>query len=132
MSDNTISSIMNTQFTAIPTEMLVVEASKELIKNESLGTVVLDDSGKLLGWISEQECLKVTIQVAYHNQRVASVEDIMAKEVLTVSPDQTILSIAEQMITDKPKNYPVVDEAGKVVGIVTRRQVLTYLLTQAK
>ncbi|MCJ8312001.1 MAG: CBS domain-containing protein [Pseudomonadales bacterium] len=132
MSNDTIASIMNTQFSSIPSTMLIVEASKELIKNESLGAVVLDDDGKLLGWLSEQECLQVTIQVAYHNQRVASAADIMSKDVLTVAPSDSILTIAEKMITDKPKNYPVVDESGKVVGIVTRRQVLTYLLTQTK
>ena len=132
MSNDTIASIMNTQFSSIPSSMLIVEASKELIKNETLGAVVLDDEGKLLGWLSEQECLQVTVQVAYHNQRVASASDVMSKEVLTVLPTDSILSIAEKMITDKPKNYPVVNEAGKVLGIVTRRQVLTYLLTQTK
>ena len=132
MNNETISSIMNTKFASISSSALVIEAAKALVQNETLGAVVLDVDGKLLGWISEQECLQVTIQVAYHNQRVATVEDIMSKDVLTVSASQSILSIAEKMITDKPKNYPVVDDSGKVVGIVTRRQVLKYLLTQIK
>ncbi|BCE02421.1 CBS domain-containing protein [Marinicellulosiphila megalodicopiae] len=132
MQNDTISSIMNTKFASIPSSMLVVEASKELIKSEALGGVVLDDDGKLQGWISEQDCLQVIIQVAYHNQRVAGVSDIMKTDVLSVSPDQTILSIAEKMSGPQPKNYPVVDQNGNVVGIVTRREVIKYLLAHTK
>ncbi len=132
MSEITIKDIMNTDFAQIRESMLVVEASSELIKKEVLGGPVVDKDRKLLGWISEQECLQVTTQVVYHNQRIAMVKDIMRTDVLTMSADQSILSVAEKMMTNLPKNYPVVDDENKVIGVINRRRVLKYLLSMIK
>lgn len=54
----------------------------------------INKDNKLLGWISEQECLHVTTQFTYHNQRIGLVKDIMRQEVLSVKADQTIFSLA--------------------------------------
>ena len=129
MNDIKIKDIMSTDFANIDVSSPVVEASMELIRKEALGGPVVDAERKLLGWISEQECLQVTTQVAYHNQRVATVKDIMRDDVLTVSCEQTVLSLAEKMMGNLPKNYPVVDESGKLVGVVTRRRVLKSILS---
>jgi CBS domain-containing protein len=128
MSDLVIKDIMNVDFAKVDESMPVVEASIELIRKEALGGPVVDKENNLLGWISEQECLKVTTQVAYHNERVATVKDIMRSDVLTVEAGQSVLSLAEKMIGTQPKNYPVVDEANKVVGVITRRRVLKSML----
>jgi len=129
MNDTTIKDIMNVDFAQVNAATPVVEASIELIKKEALGGPVVDNENKLLGWISEQECLQVTTQVAYHNQRVATVKDIMREDVLTVKADQSILSLAEKMMGAQPKNYPVIDEDNKVVGVITRRRVLKSMLS---
>ena len=54
----------------------------------------INKDNKLLGLISEQECLHVTTQFTYHNQRIGLVKDIMRQEVLSVKADQTIFSLA--------------------------------------
>ncbi|GAC13009.1 CBS domain-containing protein [Aliiglaciecola lipolytica] len=118
---------MNRDFAKIYAEMPVAEASANLIKKESLGGPVIDANGKLVGWISEQECLQVTLQVVYHNTRVAIVRDVMRTDVLTVSVDSDPLEIAQQMLKSKPKSYPVVDASGKVYGVLTRRRILNML-----
>lgn len=123
----TVKDFMNVNFAKINDGMPVITASIELIKKEALGGPVVDKENKLLGWISEQECLQVTTQFAYHNQRVALVKDIMREDVLSIKADQSIFSLAEKMIGTQPKNYPVVDD-NKVIGVITRRQVLKALL----
>lgn len=121
---------MNKNFAVIKPNMPVVEACGELIKKEMLGGPVIDDDGKLIGWVSEQECLQVIIQVVYHNQRVATVQDIMRKDVLSMSPNIEFMVIAEQMLQQKPKSYPVVDSTNKVIGVINRRHILNMLLKQ--
>ncbi|NQZ33130.1 MAG: CBS domain-containing protein [Oceanospirillaceae bacterium] len=128
MKDVTVKDIMNTDFAKVSADMPVVEASMELIKKEALGGPVVDNNNMLLGWISEQECLPVITKVAYHNERVATVKDIMRAEVLTVTADQSVLSLAEKMNGEQPKNYPVVDSNNKVIGVITRRRVLKSML----
>ena len=100
----------------------------ELIKKEVLGGPVVDNNNQLLGWISEQECLQVITKVVYHNERGATVNDIMQVDVLTVAEDQSVLSLAEKMNSAQPKNYPVVDHSNKVIGVITRRRVLESML----
>ena len=128
MKNLIIKDVMHINFTKISDDISVITASIELIKKEALGGPVVDKENRLLGWISEQECLRVTSQFAYHNQRVASVKDIMCQEVLSIKMDQSIFSLAEKMLANQPKNYPVVDDNNKVIGVITRRHVLKYLL----
>ena len=127
MDSVSIKDLMCTRFATIHPEMPVVEASSNLIKLDMLGSPVTDDDGTLVGWISERECLQAALQVVYHNQRVATVKDLMQSEVLTVSLEDDVLSLAQQMLNAKPKIYPVVDSANKVVGVISRRHILTML-----
>ncbi len=130
MISDFISECMNKDFAVIHPDMPVVEASGKLIKKEMLGGPVIDSDGTLLGWISEQECLQVAIQVVYHNQRVASVRDIMRTDVLSVGADEDPLRLAQQMLLAKPKSYPVVDKQKRVIGVISRRQILKMLDTK--
>lgn len=127
MDSVSIKDLMSTRFATIHPEMPVVEASSNLIKLDMLGSPVTDKAGTLVGWISERECLQAALQVVYHNQRVATVKDLMQSEVLTVSLTDDVLSLAQQMLAAKPKIYPVVDAANKVVGVISRRHILNML-----
>jgi len=127
MDSVSIKDLMSTRFATIHPEMPVVEASSNLIKLDMLGSPVTDALGTLVGWISERECLQAALQVVYHNQRVATVKDLMQSEVLTVSLEDDVLNLAQQMLNAKPKIYPVVDSANKVVGVISRRHILTML-----
>jgi len=128
MKNMIVKNFMDTNFARISNEMPVITASIELIKKEALGGPVVDSNNRLVGWISEQECLQVTTQYAYHNQRVALVKDIMREDVLSIKMDETIFSLAEKMVGTQPKNYPIVDDNNKVIGVITRRHVLKSLL----
>ncbi len=123
-----VKNYMDVNFAKIYEDMPVITASIQLIQKEALGGPVIDQNNILLGWISEQECLHVTTQFAYHNQRIGLVQDIMRKEVLSVKADQTIFSLAEKMVGPQPKTYPVINEDNKVVGVISRRRVLKALL----
>ena len=125
-----ISDCMSTDFAKIKADMPVAEASKNLIKKVLLGGPVVDDHGCLIGWISEQDCLKVTVQVVYLNQRVATVQEVMSSDVLVVKESDDLLSVAQQMLEAKPKAYPVVNEQNKVLGVITRRHILDQLATR--
>lgn len=51
-------------------------------------------------------------------------QDIMSRDVVTVEPDATILHAARLMLQRKFSGLPVVDAAGRLVGIVTEGDFL--------
>ncbi|MZR64139.1 CBS domain-containing protein [Alcanivorax sp. DP30] len=127
METSSIKDLMCTRYARIHADMPVVEASSNLIKLDMIGSPVTDETGTLVGWISERECLQAALQVVYHNQRVAMVKDLMQSDVLTVTLEDDVLSLAQQMLNAKPKIYPVVDADNKVVGVISRRHILNML-----
>ncbi len=50
--------------------------------------------------------------------------DIMTKEVLTVQPQTSVRELAALLLERKISGAPVVDEAGKVLGVVTESDLI--------
>jgi len=52
------------------------------------------------------------------------VKDYMTRNVITVSPKDTIKEVALKMLETNHDGFPVVDEEGKVIGYVSSRDLL--------
>ncbi len=97
-----------------------------LLEHKITGAPVLGPDKAVIGFISEQDCIKEMLNTAFYCDLTATAADVMKREVLTVNPDMPISELAEQLTTNKPKVYPVV-EYGKLVGIIARSDVLQAL-----
>ena len=97
-----------------------------LLENKITGAPVLDENQNVIGFIPEQDCIKEMLNTAFYCDLTANAGDVMKTNVLTVEPDMAISELADQLTTNKPKMYPVV-ENGKLVGIVSRSDVLQEL-----
>lgn len=97
-----------------------------LLEHKITGAPVLNADKQVIGFISEQDCIKEMLNTAFYCDLTATAADIMKTNVVTVDPDMPISQLAEQLNTNKPKVYPVVEE-GKLVGIVSRSDVLQAL-----
>ncbi len=104
--------------------MSVEEASLRFLKTKQIGGPVIDQNYKVLGFISEGDVLKKMLETLYFNENVASIKDIMRKEVLSVKPYDSIIELGQTMIRDKPKVYPVIDDDGNLLGTISRNEVL--------
>lgn len=91
------------------------------------GAPVVDEHDHLIGFISEQDVLGKLLDSAYYGDEPALVRDLMRHQVLTVTPNKSITDLAQEMLGTKPKVYPVVEQE-RLVGIVTRRDILSALL----
>ena len=104
----------------------VEEIVKTLIQNKIVGAPVLDEDKKLLGFITEQDCIKQMLNDSYYHEDHQVASDIMRQNPLSVSPDDNIMEMAEKMTQRLPKIYPVLD-GDKVIGIITRSDVIKAL-----
>jgi len=57
-----------------------------------------------------------------------TVRDLMTPDVLAARPDQSLGDVARLMIEKDVRAIPVVDDAGALVGMVTHRELLRYLI----
>ncbi|MFM5094056.1 CBS domain-containing protein [Aeromonas rivipollensis] len=112
-------------------QLALAEALDRLHQADASGLPVLDDKKRLIGFLSEQDCIPSLLTGSYHCDSRTRVEDLMSRTPLFVSPDDSILDLARQMTGARPKVYPVL-EGDKVVGIINRRQVMQALNTQMK
>ena len=104
-------------------EMSLAIAVEKLLDSKKNGAPVVDNLGKLVGFLSQQDCLSVMLKSSYHCDLTSTVQDCMKSPVLTVAPDDSVLALAEQMLGAKPKIYPVLKD-GKVIGTINRTNVL--------
>jgi len=104
----------------------LTEVVKALLGNHISGLPVVDAHRHLLGFVSEQDCIHALLVSNYHGEGDPVVDDVMFREPLVMSPDMSIVDLAQKLGSGKPKVYPVV-EHGKLIGIVTRTAVLAEL-----
>ncbi|MGC9421615.1 MULTISPECIES: CBS domain-containing protein [Vibrio] len=114
---------MTVQAVTFSPDMSLSAALERVMHSRHLGGPVIDEQKRVIGFISEQDLLDKLIKVSYFCQDTHIVSDCMHQEVLSVSPDTSIIELADMMKVGKPKVYPVVEQ-GKLVGIITRRDVL--------
>ena len=122
---------MSRQTHSLSPQLGLAEALDRLHQADASGLPVLDDQKRLIGFLSEQDCIPSLLTGSYHCDSRTRVEDLMSRTPLFVSPDDSILDLARQMTGARPKVYPVL-EGGKVVGIINRRQVMQALNAQMK
>lgn len=104
--------------------MGVEEASLRFLKTKQIGGPVIDNRQRVIGFLSESDVLAKMLESIYYNSQIANVSDIMNKDVLKVKPYDSVLELGQQMLTNKPKVYPVVDDDGNLLGTICRNDVL--------
>lgn len=127
----TVSEIMRHSLPLLTQEMSISEALDRMLESGLSGLPVVDSQRRIIGFLSEQDCIPKLINASYHCDNRIVVADVMRHDPLTVTPDTDVFELARTMGGPKPKLYPVV-EGKKVVGMVTRHQVMSFLNNQLK
>ena len=100
------------------------DAAKEM-KEHNLGAlVVIDDSGKVIGIITERDLVKVLAD----GRLDAKVKDYMTKDVIGVTEDTPVTDALEVMLDHGFRHLPILGKDGKIDGIVSIRDLSKALL----
>ena len=85
----------------------------------------MDENRKLVGMISEKDCLRIIIDRAYHNLPIRSrkVSEYMTKAVRTMPPEKDVVSAANEFLIVPVRRMPVVED-GVLLGQISRRDIL--------
>jgi len=104
-------------------EQRVREVAAMLLKHKISGAPVVDAEGKLVGVISEKDCIKALLRAVHHRVPFSVVSDVMTTELITITEDTHIMTMADLFTRHAIRRLPVVS-GDKLVGQVSRRDVL--------
>lgn len=99
---------------------------EKLMANRISGAPVMNEHDELVGLISEQDCLRVIIDSVYYNQPISKhkVKDYMTTHIKTVSVNEDVVDVANKFLSNRFRRFPVVDERGRLLGQVSKRDIL--------
>ena len=108
-----------------------VDEVAHLMKKHNFRRLPVVDDGKLVGFLSDSDLMRVapspatTLSRYEINSLLAKicVRDIMKKDVLSVNVDATIEEAALIMYKNKIGGMPVVSNMGAVVGVITETDI---------
>ena len=55
------------------------------------------------------------------------VKTVMTEDIITISPEVEVEEAAKILVRKKIKRLPVVDENNKLIGVVSRKDIMSYL-----
>lgn len=113
--------LMSRPVRAIPPETTVLEAGHRMVKYGHSGLAVMEQ-GRLLGIVTRRDLDKAR----HHRLEHSPVRSFMTAAVHTVTPTTPLSELERVMIGENIGRLPVLD-AGEVIGIVTRTDVLRAL-----
>ena len=148
MKDLKARDLMSGEVTGVSPKAIVLEAAKLILASGMSGLPVIDDHGRLIGIVSEADLLRRPPELASHvgdskefftagladrfiDSFERRVEEVMTTKVASVLCNTPLMAIAELLETMRLKWVPVT-ENGKVVGSVTRTDVLRAFVVEAE
>jgi CBS domain-containing protein len=115
------------------------EAVRRLDEHQITAMPVVDDEGHLVGVLSEADVLRDSVSPDRRAQEILveitappvhlAVTDVMTHLPVYVAPDHDLSQAVDLMVDTQVKSLPVV-ASGRVVGMVSRRDVIAVLARQ--
>lgn len=131
MNKTSVKEYMATNLVTLKKDMNIYYAIGILLQNNISGAPVIDEKSKLIGIISEKDCLKIfaessNSETSFSNAYIlgkSKVEDYMTTSISTVNLEDDLFSIVNIFLKNNFRRLPVLSEE-RLVGQISRRDVL--------
>lgn len=145
-----VKDVMTKDLITVTEDDTVEKCANLLNKHDLSGLPVVDSNYHVKGIITEGDLIKHNTKVEvpafleilggiiylddpnkyFENVRKSMghfVSTVMTQDVTTVSPNEEIKATAKLISRKKVKRLPVVDEEGKLIGIISRKDIMNHL-----
>lgn len=110
----------------------------DLINKKKIRHVPVVENGHVVGMISRTDINRLTFSSLFEGQEGAdeavltmlSISQVMTHKPRVIQETQTIREVAEIFADEEFHALPVVNEEGKITGIVTTTDLIKYMLSQ--
>lgn len=132
-----VSEIMTKNVITINTSDTLYTA-ESLFKNNNIRHIPVVSGESIIGMLSYTDLLRISFADAVEDDEenvetvvynMFTIEQVMAKNIISVEVDTTIKEVAEILAKKEFHALPVLDDS-KLVGIVTTTDLINYLIDQ--
>ncbi|HSW35713.1 MAG TPA: CBS domain-containing protein [Candidatus Limnocylindrales bacterium] len=150
-----VKEVMTTKVITVNMNDSVEKCARLLQEHDISGLPVIDSAGKVVGMVTEGDLIRRASRVKAPGyleilggliylgspkkfvdelQRAMSQEagQLMSKNVISVKPNDTVEKAATLMVEKEISRIPVLDDDQKLVGIISRRDIMSCLYRDQK
>lgn len=109
----------------------ILEAVAFLLERRVTGAPVVDGEGRVVGMLTEKDCLRLLALGQEADMPRGTVADFMTRDVATVTPEMNLYFLAGLFLKASFRRMPVVSD-GRLVGAITRFDVLRVIQSVLK
>lgn len=128
--EGTIDQVMDKKYVSFHQKASIEDAIKKMLRADVTGAPVIDDDNRLVGYLSQRDCLKQATQMRYLNEQARLVEDYMGHDLVSFHFKTNIFHVIQSFIDKWIHAYPITDDQGKVIGVITRHKMLSFVNKQ--
>ena len=116
-----ITEVMSTNPCAIEADKPVAYAAK-MMKDEDVGLAPIVEGDRLVGTLTDRDIV-IRVVAAGKDPEAVTVREIASTDLVTVDPQQSLDEALQLMARNQVRRLPVVEEDGKLVGVVAQADV---------
>ena len=118
-----ISEMMTRDPKSVAPSTTVAEAAK-MMRDEDVGALPVVENGKLTGMVTDRDIAVRTVAEGKDPQST-KVADVCSGDLVTIDPHQDLDEALRLMAHHQVRRLPVVEEDGRLVGVVAQADVAT-------
>jgi len=116
-----IKDVMTSNPCSIDAEKSVAYAAK-MMREEDVGLAPIVEGDKLIGMLTDRD-IAIRVVAEGSNPEQVKVADVASKQVVTIDPQQDLDTALRIMAKHQVRRLPVVEEDGKLVGVVAQADI---------
>jgi CBS domain-containing protein len=109
---------------------VTIYSALEKMVEKNVSALLVMEEEKLVGIFTERDYARKVVLKGKHS-RDTMIEEVMSKDVITISPDSTIDECMRMMTSRFIRHLPVVEE-DKVLGIISIGDVVKFIIEDQK
>ncbi len=124
--------IMSSELVKVRETTSLEEALKLMVNSRITGTPVIDSNDKMIGVLSDFDILQQVSKAEKICPEVFGAKIEFSKSVTTIHEDTPLEDIVDLLIKTRFRRLPVLNEEGKLVGLITRRDLIKVFFYRSR
>jgi len=147
----TVGDVMTSTVISVTPETKVIDALELIVEHRITGMPVVDAEGKVVGVVSDYDLLALDMSTPESSQSMfpsldqswqafrnvqalmskvegQTVGDVMTEDPVVVRPNTSLDMAARILLESKIRRLPVLDKDGKLIGLLSRRNIVVAAL----